>query len=57
MKDNKVMKALKKLVSMKSNMDKDSFKKLVMEELKKFLIVLLRTFLVKIIVELLFHFI
>ena len=51
MKDNKVMKALKKLVSMKSNMDKDSFKKRVMEELKKFLIVLLRTFLVKIIVE------
>ncbi|MEG2110057.1 MAG: hypothetical protein RRY19_09750 [Clostridium sp.] len=57
MKDNKIMEALKKLVSIKSNMDKDSFKKLVIEELKKFLIVLLRTLLVKIIIQLLFHFI
>lgn len=57
MKDNKIMEALKKLVSIKSSMDKGSFKKLFMEELKKFLIVLLRTLLVKIIIKLLFHFI
>lgn len=57
MKDNKIMEAFKKLVSIKSSMDKGLFKKLFMEELKKFLIVLLRTLLVKIIIKLLFHFI